>query len=582
MQTDQRQDAHLHPRGQGGEDVSTPEPTLTNTPARPWAHSSDDSVETFEISTETVTGDSPLETQVDPVNGKYHIWTIGCQMNVADSNHVAAELEKLGFGPTATLDEADVVVLNTCVVRQSAEDKAVGKLGSLKPWRHGRKGRTLALMGCMVGVKPSPKLVEAYPEVDVFMPPSEPTPLVNHLRAGELKREAAELEVEAVRARHRLQDELQPTGTIQSMRHMALDGPLPVTAHVPIVYGCSHACTFCIIPFRRGVERSRPVEGIVGEIRGLVAQGVREVMLLGQIVDRYGYDWRGDLGNSAKVQAYLGESNLNADASPVHEIRLAQGANAHEHGEYDLADLLAAVNEIEGLWRIRFLTSHPNYMTDRILKAVRDLPKVCEHIEVPIQAGNDEVLANMKRGYTNREYRDLVRRIRHILPDAAIHTDIIVGFCGETDAQFQDTVDVLEDLKLDKVHLARYSPRPGTVSERRMADDVPEAVKMARHRVIEDLQERISREINSRALGTTVEVLVEESHKGKWRGRTRRNKLVFIESEADLRGRLVEAEITWTGPWSMQARFVRDVSPQGERIVAPVAREIPLTLVGNI
>src|SRR4051812_11452977 len=317
---------------------------------------------------------------------KYHIWTIGCQMNIADSNHVAAELEKIGYGPTDRLDDADVVVLNTCVVRQSAEDKAVGKLGNLKPWKKARADRKVALMGCMVGVKPSQQLLDAYPFVDVFMPPSESTPLVNHLRQAEIDAEMAAIEREQLVRRYRLQDEVQPAGTVQSIKHLALSGEAPVAAHVPVVYGCSHACTFCIIPFRRGVERSRPLDEIVNEVRGLVAQGVREVTLLGQIVDRYGYDWRGELGNSASVAPFTGHRN-------------------EAESEFDLADLLRAVHEIDGLWRIRFLTSHPNYMTDRILQTVRDLPKVCEHIEVPIQAGDDEVLERMKRGYTNEEYR---------------------------------------------------------------------------------------------------------------------------------------------------------------------------------
>jgi tRNA-2-methylthio-N6-dimethylallyladenosine synthase len=204
-----------------------------------------------------------------------------------------------------------------------------------------------------------------------------------------------------------------------------------------------------------------------------------------------------------------------------------------------------------------------------LLQTVRDLPKVCEHIEVPIQAGADEVLEHMRRGYTNADYRALVERIRTIIPNAAIHTDIIVGFCGETADHFAETVTVLRDLKLDKVHLARYSPRPGTVSERRMADDVPEAEKVRRHQVVETLQEAVCAEINSHALGGTVEVLVEDQHKGKWRGRTRQNKLVFIESDLPLRGRLVEAQITWTGPWSMQGRFVRDVSPLADKVEAP-------------
>jgi tRNA-2-methylthio-N6-dimethylallyladenosine synthase len=491
---------------------------------------------------------------------KSHIWTIGCQMNIADSNHVAAELEKIGYGPTDQLDEADVVVLNTCVVRQSAEEKAQGKLGSLKPWKRKQADRTIALMGCMVGVKPSQQLLDAYPFVDVFMPPSESSPLVNHLRQAEIDAEMAALEREQLLARFREQDEAQPAGTVQSIKHLALSGEAPVAAHVPIVYGCSHACTFCIIPFRRGVERSRPLAEIVAEVEGLVAQGVREVTLLGQIVDRYGYDWVGGRGNSATVEAYHGDQ-LDADGNQL----------------YDLADLLRAIDAIEGLWRIRFLTSHPNYMTDRILTAVRELPKVCEVVEVPIQAGDDEVLERMKRGYTNAEYRQLVHHIRELVPDVAIHTDIIVGFCGETDAQFEKTCEVLQDLKLDKVHLARYSPRPGTVSERRMTDDVPEAEKVRRHKAVEDLQEAIATELMARSLGETVEVLIEEKHKGKWRGRTRQNKLVFIDSELPLRGRLVEAQITWTGPWSMQGRFVRDVSPLTDKVAAPVTTfTIPL------
>ena len=263
-----------------------------------------------------------------------------------------------------------------------------------------------------------------------------------------------------------------------------------MAAHVPIVYGCSHACTFCIIPFRRGVERSRPLDEIVAEVRDLVAQGVREVTLLGQIVDRYGYDFPGQ--------------------------------------RPDLADLLHAVHEVDGLWRIRFLTSHPNYMSDRILHAMRDLPKVCEHVEVPIQAGDDEVLDAMRRGYTADDYRRLVQHIREIMPTAAVHTDIIVGFPGESDAQFQRTYDVLAELRLDKAHLARYSPRPGTVSARRMADDVPDEVKVPVTRRWRTCRRRCRGRSTARFVGETVEVLVEDVHKGKWRGRTRQNKLVFF------------------------------------------------------
>lgn len=442
---------------------------------------------------------------------KYLIWTIGCQMNVADSTHVGAELEKLGYEPTSIIDEASVIVLNTCVVRQSAENKALGKLGSLKPWRQQDATRTLALMGCMVGVKPSPALLRAFPWVDVFMAPSEAGPLVDHLRNRMTATELKRIQKIEVRMRHQLQDEFYP---IASLKHLSLSGETPVAAYVPVVYGCSHACTYCIIPFRRGIERSRPLPEIVAEVRGLVSQGVREITLLGQIVDRYGYDF--------------------ADGHP------------------SLIDLLEAIHDINGLWRIRFLTSHPNYMNDALLQTVARLPKIMPHIEVPIQAGDDEVLANMKRGYTAEEYRRLVARIRNFIPDVAIHTDIIVGFPGESAEQFQKTYDILEELRLEKTHLARYSPRPGTVSARRMPDDVPDEEKRRRHYLLESQHERISAELNRRWLHQIVEVLVEDRYKGKWRGRTPQNRLVFFEDERSLRGQLVDVLITWTGPWSMK------------------------------
>ncbi len=450
---------------------------------------------------------------------KYHIWTIGCQMNVADSNHVAAHLDQLGYEPTARPEDADVIVLNTCVVRQSAENKVIGKLGSLKPLKQRDPNKVIALMGCFVGVKPSPKLQAAFPWVDVFMPPSEAAPLVNYLTADTINATDRAEDVRRVAERWELQDRM----TTQSIRHLSLHGETPVAAHVPIVYGCSFACTYCIIPFRRGKERSRPLDDVVAEVRDLVAQGVREVTLLGQIVDRYGYDWG---------------------------------------GHPDLADLLHAVHDIDGLWRIRFLTSHPNFLDDRILDAVAELPKVMPHIEVPIQAGDDEVLERMRRGYTVADYYRLVEHIRQRVPDAAIHTDIIVGFPGETEEQFMGTYRVLAELRLDKAHLARYSPRPNTVSARFMEDDVPDEEKRRRHRLLEELQEQIQREKNQALVGERVEILVEGRRKGKWEGRTPQNKIVFVEHEDDLRGRLIEVEIVWAGPYSLQGRFVRDVSPQ--------------------
>jgi tRNA-2-methylthio-N6-dimethylallyladenosine synthase len=433
---------------------------------------------------------------------KYHIWTEGCQMNAADSQRVGSSLEHLGYAFTDRPEEADVIVLNTCVVRKSAEDKALGRLTSLRPLKERKPDLVINLMGCLVGVRGTQKLREKLPFVDVFSPPSDPGPLVSFLTQGEIRL----IESDETTRRFAAMD-----GDLILPQHER--GQL-VSAHVPVVYGCSHACTFCIIPFRRGVERSRPVGDIVAEIRSLAEQGVKEVTLLGQIVDRYGKD-------------------------------VPDGPN--------LAALLRIVHEIEGIERIRFLTSHPSYFSEELMETVGELPKVMPHIEVPIQAGDDEVLANMKRGYTQEDYRALVEKIRAEIPDCSIATDIIVGFPGETDEQFMQTYRVLEDLKLDVAHLARYSAREGTVATRRMDDNVTDAEKMRRFRLLEELQEKIVDEINQKYLGRTVDVLFEEKVKGRWKGRTPTNKLVFVESESDLKGKVVPVTVTWAGPWSMQA-----------------------------
>jgi tRNA-2-methylthio-N6-dimethylallyladenosine synthase len=440
---------------------------------------------------------------------KYHIWTEGCQMNVADSQRVASALEALGYNMTTTPAESDVLVLNTCVVRQSAEDKAVGRLSSLKPLKDRNPKLVINLMGCLVGVKGSQQLQKRFPFVDVFSPPSDPGPLITHLTQAETR----EFERQQTDDRFALMDGelILPAHEKQQL----------VSAFVPVVLGCSHACTFCIIPYKRGVERSRPEGEIITEVRSLVEQGVKEITLLGQIVDRYGKD---------------------ISAGP------------------DLAGLLHNIHEVEGLERIRFLTSHPNWMTEALLEAVAELPKVMPHIEVPVQAGDDQVLENMRRGYSADQYRHLVADIhQHFngdFPGVSIATDIIVGFPGESREQFQRTYDLLAELKMDVAHLARYSTRAGTVADRRMEDDVSDEEKWERFRALEELQENIAAEINQNYLGQTVEVLFEEEVRGRWKGRTTTNKLVFVESEQSLQGQILPVTITWTGPWSMQGRLM--------------------------
>jgi tRNA-2-methylthio-N6-dimethylallyladenosine synthase len=303
----------------------------------------------------------------------------------------------------------------------------------------------------------------------------------------------------------------------------AADAQSPVSVGVAISYGCDHLCTYCIVRLRRGPEVSRPVDEIVAEVRALAARGATEITLLGQNVDSYGHDLAG-------------------------VDRQASGGRWRP----DLADLLEAVHEVEELARIRFLTSHPADMTGRLIQTAARLPKVCEHMEVPVQAGDDVVLRRMGRGYTAAQFRDLVKRIRAEMPGVGLATDAIVGFPGETRSQFEATFRLLEELRFDMVHVAAYSPRPDTPAER-LDDDVPPEEKERRRKAVDDLQERIVGEINARLLGQTVEVLVEERHRGKWRGRTRSNKLVFFDTgEVDWTGKLAQVRITRTGPWSMQ------------------------------
>ncbi|MBC6938021.1 MAG: tRNA (N6-isopentenyl adenosine(37)-C2)-methylthiotransferase MiaB [Chloroflexi bacterium] len=457
---------------------------------------------------------------------RYFIQTFGCQMNEADSQLLASELEKMGYHAAVKAEDADILLVNTCVVRQQAEDKAFNRLNEFHRLKKDRPEKIIGVMGCLVGVRDPLALRKRLPYVDVFMPPSDPEPMVSFLYSRLDEAEVIKLEAEARRQQDALQD-----GELILPAHE--QGSL-VSAHVPVVYGCSHACSFCVIPFRRGIERSRSVGEIVAHVRSLAQQGVKEITLLGQIVDRYGKD-------------------------------IPDGP--------DLADLLRVVHraaEETGLERIRFLTSHPNWMTDKLLDTVAELPRVMPHIEVPVQAGDDEVLRRMKRGYTADQYRALVEKIRQHIPGVAVHTDIIVGFPGETEAQFQRTYDLLAELKLDKAHLARYSPRPHTLSDRTMPDDVPDEEKRRRHQALEDLQAQVVAEINSRFLGQTVSVLVEERHKGKWRGRTPQNKLVFFEDSGDWKSKLADIEITWTGPWSMQGRL-----PQ------PRTEEPPLVVIAG-
>ena len=398
-------------------------------------------------------------------------------MNKAESERLGSYLEQHGYRASATAEAAELIVVNSCVVRQSAEDRVSGKINALKSIKRSRPELTLAVTGCLVDSEVD-QLKERFPHVDHFFKPGDYPPWMEQTEPG------------TIIPRH----------------------PLPA-AYIPIIQGCNNFCSYCIVPYRRGRERSRPVEEIVSEVRKLVCRGVKEVTLLGQNVDSYGHDLPG---------------------TP------------------DLADLLDRLNAVDGLARIRFLTSHPKDMSSRLIERVAYLDKVCEEISLPVQSGSNDILKVMRRGYTAERYLELVGEIRGKIPGVALSTDVIVGFPSETEAQFQETYDLLSAMRFDKVHVAAYSPRPGTVAAQKFADNVPLAEKKERLRKVEKLQKQISAENNAQLLGKTVEILVEGSKNGKWQGRTRGGKLVFFEEAGNYLGRLAKVRIEKTSPWALQ------------------------------
>jgi tRNA-2-methylthio-N6-dimethylallyladenosine synthase len=404
-------------------------------------------------------------------------------MNKADSENIASCMEQYGYRPTAKVDDADIVVLNSCVVRQSAESKVTNKIDAL---RRLDADKVLAVTGCIVDANID-GLQNRFPRVDVFFGPQD---------VG------------------RLSEYLQGRGLIKSS---AAAQNLPIKANISslinIMHGCNNFCSYCIVPYRRGREVSRPLADIVAEVESVVADGAREVVLLGQNVDSYGHGLAG---------------------SPT------------------LSDLLEELNRIAGLARIRFLTSHPKDMSDQLIEAIARLDKVCKSISLPFQAGDDGILKSMHRGYTNAQYRNLVERIRSAVPDVALSTDVIVGFPGESEEQYEQSRRMIEDIRFDTVHIACYSPRAGTMASRDLKDDVPASVKVKRRKELESLQEQIVSEINSELMGRTVEVLVEGRKKGKWWGRTRTDKLVFFTDTVDRFGQLVDIRIESASAWSLQ------------------------------
>jgi len=470
-------------------------------------------------------------TTTNITRGKYHIWTVGCQMNQADSQRIQTILDELGW-EEASMDQANLVILNTCSVRKAPEEKAHNQLAQLKHAKLKRSDLLVALMGCMIGnQKTIDELSKRYPHIDLFMKVEQADILPRFLEERWTPISGAGcLDIEYMPPGEDIPNEpierILPTfATSTSTAGKRTVLPMAITprpgeriahypthiepatasptAWLPVILGCNKVCTYCIVPYRRGRERSRPIEELVAEARSLVAIGAKELTLLGQTVEAYGLDLP---------------------------------------DQPDLAVLMSHLSEIDGLERIRFMTSYPRHMTDSMIERMAALPKVCEHVNIPVQAGDDATLKRMKRGYTLDEYRYRIERLRALWPGVSLSTDIIVGFCGETEEEFQHTLDLLEEVRFDVVHVAAYSVRPGTVAAR-WEDDIPLAEKKLRLHAVEEVQSHIAFELNQQLVDKVEEVLVEEVNnthgRQQWKGRNRINKWVFFPQPGEEDGQLM-------------------------------------------
>ena len=428
--------------------------------------------------------------------------TYGCQMNISDSERMAGQLTEMGYTETTELGQADVILINTCCVRESAEDKIHGKIGEIKHLKQSKPHLVFGVTGCMAQ-KDGDALLKRAPHVDFVLGTNKVHELGNVIR-----------EVQA------------SNGHIVDLS--AGDAPLPedmkvarggkLSAWVPIMYGCNNFCTYCIVPYVRGRERSRELAEVVREVEEVAAKGFKEVTLLGQNVNSYGKDTNGP----------------------------------------DFADLLAAVDRVEGIERVRYMTSHPRDLSDKAIEVIRNSEHICKHFHLPVQYGSDKLLQAMNRGYTTDYYRELVKKIRTAVPDASITTDLIVGFPGETAADFQQMLDFLREIRYDAAYTFLYSKRSGTPAAE-MEDQVPQEVKKARLQELMDLQNSISLEINEGLKGQKLKVLVEgpsRTDANVWSGRTSTNKIVLWEkSGSEQAGDLVQVEITQPQTWVLKGRL---------------------------
>ena len=439
---------------------------------------------------------------------KYLIETYGCQMNVHDSERMAGLLEQAGYAPTTDEGDADVIVINTCSVRERAEEKLFTRLGEIRQQGSERGSRpVVAVAGCVAQQEGNSILARSQ-AVDVIIGTQNikrlPVLVDDASRRGAGNGAVVDIDP--------LNDVSFPLGIAK--RHD------PAKAYVTIIEGCNEFCAFCVVPYTRGNERMRPAADIIAETRQVVDDGAKEVQLLGQIVNHY---------------------------------------QAPDDPTCDFAELLARLNEISGLERIRFASPHPRHVTPRMIAAMRDLPRVCRHLHLPVQSGSTRLLSKMRRRYTRESYLELVAALREAMPDIALSTDMIVGFSGETDSDFEDTLSLTSAVRYHSMFSFKYSPRPNTLALKRMEDDVPEVEKTRRIVALQSLQRDVQGEIYRQAIGRHEQVLVDsQSRRRDWElsGRTSGNTIVNFAGRADWIGQLVTVKVTGANPNSLRGEVV--------------------------
>ena len=441
---------------------------------------------------------------------RYHITTFGCQMNKADSERMAGILEAMGLEKSENPDNANLIVYNTCTIRDNAEQKVYSYLGRQAKRKHQQPDLTLVVAGC-VAQQEGEQLLRRVPELDLVMGPQHAN------RLSDLLEQVFEgNQVVATEPIHIVEDITKPRRDSK------------ITAWLNVIYGCNERCTYCVVPNVRGTEQSRTPEAIKAEMEQISQQGYKEVTLLGQNIDAYGRDLPG-----------------------------STASGRHKH---TFTDLLYYVHDVPGIERIRFATSHPRYFTERLIRACHELPKVCEHFHIPFQSGDNEILKAMARGYTHEKYRRIIAQIREYMPDAAISGDAIVGFPGETEAQFENTLKLVEDIGFDQLNTAAYSPRPGTPAAV-WDNQLDDQVKSDRLQRLNHLVGIKAAERSQRYSGRIEEVLVEDQNPkdaSQVMGRTRGNRLTFFKGDLEqLKGELVTVKITEVRPFSLTGQVIQ-------------------------